>query len=610
MCNCTTRCAEDCINRLLQFECDATCCPFGKENCGNRALQTLSQQQRAGKRYATGYEIMWTKKKGYGLRATRAYSPGELIVEYTGDVVSQGEMKRRLNEDYSNLKNFYFLSLEKGHVIDSSVRGSEARFVNHSCSPNAEMQKWFVKDKPRVGLFAKTAIPAGIEITYDYNFNWFPGAIAQKCYCGSKNCRGYISKKTYTNPSSSSPDSAEPDDQPAVTSTNTTRRRAARESEPLPPPKQTRSRARKSLPANFEVSSRISSLRNRSELEEEGDDEDEEEEGEEGEDEEEDEVLERETNKAAETLIVKKRGPGRPRKYPRKEAAEEPIVMPENYDEQGMIDEEQPNGYIETNPVPTAFEFDSDSEGAPGVLPPTKHASSTLHSSKNSTSAFQRFALDSVNGMVENGSQSKPLQSPRRKIKRVADLLNEDETFVSVRKRGPGRPPKRPRVSFIPGDKPQTDGVLIDLSGDTVKVNTNTNTNGYINGDHQPNGRYERTTSSGNSALKENIVNQGHNKTEHALVPNGSLSNVANDKPYDLPTLTPGSIGKKPPYFVKLRASEIPTNGNSDEDKPSEPRKRLVRQIGSGRQLKPLPDVIFNSRGVTDLVNSIYTLAS
>lgn len=563
---------------------------------------------------------MWTKKKGYGLRATRAYSPGELIVEYTGDVVSQGEMKRRLNEDYSNLKNFYFLSLEKGHVIDSSVRGSEARFVNHSCSPNAEMQKWFVKDKPRVGLFAKTAIPAGIEITYDYNFNWFPGAIAQKCYCGSKNCRGYISKKTYTNPSSSSPDSAEPDDQPAVTSTNTTSitRRATRKSEPLLPPKQTRSRARKSLPAHFGVSSRRSSLRNRvvAKLDEDEDEEEEEEEeveeGEEegeGEEEEEDAVMEERTNNDAEISVVKKRGRGRPRKYPRPEAEEEePASLLEDDGRPEMV-EEQPNGYVEANPVPTAFELDSDSENAPA---PTNRANPNAQSPKNNNSAFQRFTFDRVNGMVEDDSLSKPPQPPRRKMKRVADLLNEDGTFATVRKRGPGRPPKQPRVSFIPGDKPQTNGVLIDLSGDTVKVNTNTNTNGKVNvnGDYQPNGRYKHTVNGENSALKENIVTQGRNKTEHELVPNGSLSDVANDKLYDLPTLTPGSIGKKPPYFVKLRTSEVTTNGNANENKPSGPRKRLVRQVGSGRQLKPLPDVIFSSRGVTDLVNSIYTLAS
>lgn len=43
---------------MLQFECDESCCPFGQENCGNRALQTLSKDLREGRRYSEGYEVI------------------------------------------------------------------------------------------------------------------------------------------------------------------------------------------------------------------------------------------------------------------------------------------------------------------------------------------------------------------------------------------------------------------------------------------------------------------------------------------------------------------------------------------------------------------------
>lgn len=101
-----------------------------------------------------------------------------------------------MKECYANTNNHYILNLEKGTAIDSGLRGSAARFVNHSCSPNSEMQKWNVNGLPRIGLFAIDNIPAGTELTYDYNFDWFEGAQMQICLCGEPNCRGFIGKKT------------------------------------------------------------------------------------------------------------------------------------------------------------------------------------------------------------------------------------------------------------------------------------------------------------------------------------------------------------------------------------------------------------------------------
>lgn len=134
------------------------------------------------------------------MKTTRPYAPGELIIEYCGDVISPKEMQRRIKEYYFRSKNHYFLSLENGCVIDSGLRGSAARFANHSCNPNSEMQKWYVNGIPRIGLFASESIPTGTELTYDYNFDWFEGAKMQACLCGADNCRGYIGKRSSRRP--------------------------------------------------------------------------------------------------------------------------------------------------------------------------------------------------------------------------------------------------------------------------------------------------------------------------------------------------------------------------------------------------------------------------
>ncbi|CAN0475832.1 unnamed protein product, partial [Laminaria digitata] len=61
-------------------------------------------------------------------------------------------------------KHKYVMDLGAGEVIDASQRGSILRFVNHSCGPNAETQKWTVQGKRRIGLFSKTDIVKGEEV--------------------------------------------------------------------------------------------------------------------------------------------------------------------------------------------------------------------------------------------------------------------------------------------------------------------------------------------------------------------------------------------------------------------------------------------------------------
>lgn len=218
MCACDEECGDNCLNKMLQFECDSTNCPFGNSDCGNRSFDRLKQCSSLF--YGRAIEIITTDKKGYGLRACRAFAPGELICEYTGDVISSSEVQRRLKECYSESDHYYFLSLEKGAVIDSGLRGSAARFVNHSCSPNCEMQKWFVKGIPRVGLFAgEDGVKEGTELSYDYNFVWFDGAEAQSCHCGSEQCRGIIGKRINANGNGSRSSSATDTPKPSVRAT-------------------------------------------------------------------------------------------------------------------------------------------------------------------------------------------------------------------------------------------------------------------------------------------------------------------------------------------------------------------------------------------------------
>ena len=46
--------------------------------------------------------VLETEDRGYGLRATRSFEPGQIIVEYTGEIITQEEGGRRLEEVYKD----------------------------------------------------------------------------------------------------------------------------------------------------------------------------------------------------------------------------------------------------------------------------------------------------------------------------------------------------------------------------------------------------------------------------------------------------------------------------------------------------------------------------
>lgn len=47
----------------------------------------------------------------------------------------------------------------------------------------------------RVGIFAKQDISVGMELAYNYNFEWYGGATV-RCLCGAANCSVFLGAKS------------------------------------------------------------------------------------------------------------------------------------------------------------------------------------------------------------------------------------------------------------------------------------------------------------------------------------------------------------------------------------------------------------------------------
>ncbi|KAK2629611.1 hypothetical protein QTJ16_000431 [Diplocarpon rosae] len=206
-CICTEAdgCGDDCQNRIMLYECDDTNCASGRDKCTNRAFADLQERRKAGGKYRIGVEVIKTADRGYGVRSNRCFEGNQIIVEYTGEIITEEECDRRMNEDYKNNECYYLMSFDQNMIIDAT-KGSIARFVNHSCKPNCKMVKWIVGGKPRMALFAgDNPIMSGEELTYDYNFDPFSAKNVQECRCGSENCRGVLGPKPKPNSKESKP---------------------------------------------------------------------------------------------------------------------------------------------------------------------------------------------------------------------------------------------------------------------------------------------------------------------------------------------------------------------------------------------------------------------
>lgn len=118
--------------------------------------------------------------EGLGVFAIRSFSNGDRIrrVNVVREVTPEAPLREDLGEraDHCNYPD--------GKVV---LYGPPDCFINHSCDPNA----YEVHQACATYLVARRHIPAGTEITCDYNINIANGT-AWPCRCGVPRCQGNV----------------------------------------------------------------------------------------------------------------------------------------------------------------------------------------------------------------------------------------------------------------------------------------------------------------------------------------------------------------------------------------------------------------------------------
>lgn len=129
--------------------------------------------KKRGKFHIGKYDLRVKRSlAGLGLFTFSPIKKGSCIIEYKGPTLS-----KKQEEDSNSL---YLFEVTKTKTIDGAVRSNTARYINHSCRPNSEIDIY----KGRVYVMAKRNIKVGEELNYDYDTDYFEAYIKPKgCKC-------------------------------------------------------------------------------------------------------------------------------------------------------------------------------------------------------------------------------------------------------------------------------------------------------------------------------------------------------------------------------------------------------------------------------------------
>lgn len=130
---------------------------------------------------------------GTGVFAKKDIPEGTRIIEYVGERITKKQTDERADEQMEKHEQnhdegaVYIFELNKRYDIDGNVPWNTAKYINHGCDPNCEVD--IIRGK--IWISSIKDIKKGEELQYDYGFD-VDDYESHPCKCGAKNCVGYI----------------------------------------------------------------------------------------------------------------------------------------------------------------------------------------------------------------------------------------------------------------------------------------------------------------------------------------------------------------------------------------------------------------------------------
>merc|ERR1719300_2137887 len=177
------RAAKEMVPFLVGLE---TIGPYSKNFVQSKASQYRKMKQE----WRQNVVLARSKIQGLGLYAARDLERGQMIIEYIGEVIRSNltDIREKHYEDQN--RGIYMFRLDDDRVVDATMTGGVARYINHTCDPNCVTETVDLQDT-HIIIFAARRIERGEELSYDYKFD-IEDENKIPCLCGAKNCRKWM----------------------------------------------------------------------------------------------------------------------------------------------------------------------------------------------------------------------------------------------------------------------------------------------------------------------------------------------------------------------------------------------------------------------------------
>ncbi|OBS59436.1 hypothetical protein A6R68_09442 [Neotoma lepida] len=106
------------------------------------------------------------KSNGLGLYAARDIEKHTMVIEYIGTIIRNEVANRKEKLYESQNRGVYMFRMDNDHVIDATLTGGPARYINHSCAPNCVAEVVTFERGHKIIISSNRRIQKGEEITF------------------------------------------------------------------------------------------------------------------------------------------------------------------------------------------------------------------------------------------------------------------------------------------------------------------------------------------------------------------------------------------------------------------------------------------------------------